>query len=129
MFGDVELRPQLPAASRWFEEAGHLHAIDLFNHEFWWEAHEAWESYWHAAPVGTAEHHALKGLIQFAAMLLKLELGDAHTAATLQNNALQNLEVANSHGLVRGSRCLGYDLVEIAGLVAAGARRLPAPTA
>jgi hypothetical protein len=129
MFGGVEMRPALPPANAWHCEAGHLHAIDLFNYKYWWEAHEAWESYWHSAPVGTAEHHALKALIQSAAVLLKLELGDPNTAATLRSNALQNLEVANSHGLVRGARCLGYDLVEIAGLVAASAPHLPAPRA
>ena len=27
----------------------YLYAIDLFNHGFYWEAHEAWEALWHAA--------------------------------------------------------------------------------
>src|SRR4029078_3777079 len=29
--------------------ATYLYAIDLFNHGFYWEAHEAWEALWHAA--------------------------------------------------------------------------------
>lgn len=129
MFGGVEMRPPLPAQNAWATETGHLHAIDLFNNKFWWEAHEAWESYWHSAPVGTAEHHALKGLIQFAALHLKIESADVATAATLQRNALQNLEVANGHGLVRGGRCLGFDLIEICALITAAAPHLPAPKA
>lgn len=133
MHGEVELRPQLPLPSAWPHELGHLHAVDLFNHGYWWEAHEAWESYWHAAAVGTPEHHTLQALIQFAALLLKLEAASTEAAEALRRNALMNLEAALSHPRTRGSPVLGFDLVHLATLASsatastAAATRLPAP--
>ncbi len=133
MHDSVELRPQLPLPDAWPRELGHLHAIDLFNHGYWWEAHEAWESYWHAAVVGTPEHHTLQALIQFAALLLKLESDSNQAAEALRSNALMNLEAALSHPRARGGRVLGFDLVHLATLASsatattAAQTRLPAP--
>ncbi|MER9560156.1 DUF309 domain-containing protein [Mesorhizobium sp. M0323] len=41
--------------------------IDLFNHGYYWEAHEAWESLWHAAKRSTQHRLFFKGLILLAA--------------------------------------------------------------
>jgi len=49
----------------------YLYAIDLFNHGFYWEAHEAWESLWHAAGRRGATADFLKGLIKLAAAGVK----------------------------------------------------------
>ena len=37
------------SAENWQENRSFLLAIDLFNHGYYWEAHEGWESLWHAA--------------------------------------------------------------------------------
>ena len=37
--------------------------MDLFNHGYYWEAHEAWEALWRSTRKGTAEHNLLHGLI------------------------------------------------------------------
>lgn len=54
----------------------YLDGVDLFNHGFYWEAHEMWESLWHAAgrsgPTGTW----LKGLIKLAAAGVKAREGN-----------------------------------------------------
>jgi hypothetical protein len=129
MHDSVELRPLLPPPDAWPHELGHLFAVDLFNHGYWWEAHEAWESYWHGATDGTPEHHTLQALIQFAALLLKLEAASHEAAEALRRNALMHLEAALSHPRTRGSRVLGFDLVDLATLVStASAPELPQVT-
>ncbi|WP_312037309.1 DUF309 domain-containing protein [Mesorhizobium caraganae] len=53
------------------EEALSSHAfrwgIDLFNHGYYWEAHEAWEPLWHAAKQSAQHRQFFKGLILLAA--------------------------------------------------------------
>jgi predicted metal-dependent hydrolase len=53
----------------------YLYAIDLFNHGFYWEAHEEWESLWHAAGRSGPTADFLKGLIKLAAAGVKLREG------------------------------------------------------
>jgi len=58
----------------------YLWGIDLFNHRYWWEAHEVWEGQWHQSPDRDTRDH-LQSLIQASAYLLKQHLG--HTAAAV----------------------------------------------
>lgn len=55
----------LPAAGRPLLD-GLLWGIDLFNHGYFWEAHEAWEGLWHASGRRGAEADFFKALIQLA---------------------------------------------------------------
>jgi hypothetical protein len=57
--------------------ASYLYAIDLFNHGFYWEAHEAWEALWHAAGRRGPTADFLKGLIKLAAAGVKTREGRA----------------------------------------------------
>ena len=52
-----------------------LHALDLFNEGFSWEAHEAWEQFWHALGRTTAEARLVQGLIHLAAAAVKVREG------------------------------------------------------
>ena len=54
----------------------YLYAVDLFNHGYYWEAHEAWESLWHAAGRQGQEADFLKGLIKLAAAGVKAREGN-----------------------------------------------------
>lgn len=56
--------PLDPDAFRW--------GVDLFNHGYYWEAHEAWEPLWRAAEPRGSRRHILKGLILLAAAGVKL---------------------------------------------------------
>jgi hypothetical protein len=38
--------PELPDPEDWRACGDYLYGIDLFNHGFYWEAHEAWEGLW-----------------------------------------------------------------------------------
>ncbi|WP_245266715.1 DUF309 domain-containing protein [Mesorhizobium sp. LNHC252B00] len=49
--------------------------IDLFNHGYYWEAHEAWEALWHAAKQSAQHRLFFKGLILLAAAGVKIREG------------------------------------------------------
>ena len=55
--------------------------IDLFNHGYYWEAHEAWEPLWHAAKQSTQHRQFFKGLILLAAAGVKIREGKWVAAA------------------------------------------------
>lgn len=59
----------LAGNSRW------LYALDLFNAGFYWEAHEAWESFWHAFGRTSPEARFIQGLIHLAAAAVKIREG------------------------------------------------------
>ena len=52
-----------------------LHAIDLFNAGYSWEAHESWEGFWHALGRTTHEARIVQGLIRLAAACVKIREG------------------------------------------------------
>lgn len=45
---------------------------DLFNHGYYWEAHEAWEGLWRQAEHGSALRTLLKGLVLLSAAGVKI---------------------------------------------------------
>jgi predicted metal-dependent hydrolase len=106
--------PPFRAAERWRENRAYLRGLDLFNRGWWWEAHEAWESYWHVVEGRDAVQHDLfKALIQLAACALQRERGSDPGAARLLFSAVRLLE-----GLQRetgGARLCGLDLDRLVG--------------
>jgi hypothetical protein len=48
---------------------------DLFNHGYYWEAHEAWEGLWQIANRGSPLRAFLKGLILLSATGVKIREG------------------------------------------------------
>src|SRR5262245_59054964 len=69
----------------------YLYGIDLFNHGYWWEAHEVFEAFWRAAGRGTPLGDLLQGLIQAAAALLKDVVGSRAAAQSLGRSASMKL--------------------------------------
>lgn len=71
--------PELPPLDpgRWRESRAYLHGIDLFNHGYYWEAHEVWEGLWVAAGRTGSTADFLKGLIKLAAAGVKVRQGQA----------------------------------------------------
>jgi len=67
----------------------YLYGIDLFNHRYWWEAHEALEQCWVAAGRTTATGLFLQGLIQIAVACLKYEQGFTDVAWRMAAEGLQ----------------------------------------
>ncbi len=62
-------------ADQWQTAPMYLWGCDLFNAGFYWEAHEAWESVWHAVGRKGASADFLKGLIKLAAAGVKAREG------------------------------------------------------
>jgi hypothetical protein len=87
-----------------------LYGVDLFNHCYFWEAHEAWEGLWAAVPRGVPVGLMLQGLIQLAAALLKTHTRALVGAGALSTAGLEKLRRAAA----AGSRLLGLDLGEVA---------------
>lgn len=50
------------------------HGVDLFNHGYFWEAHEAWEEPWQVERRDSAHRLYLQGLIRLAAAALKYRI-------------------------------------------------------
>ncbi len=72
-------RPPAPASrpdpDAWPSCVAYLRGIDLFNHGYYWEAHEAWESLWHACGRAGPLADFFKALIQLAVAGVKLREG------------------------------------------------------
>ena len=82
------------APDDWTRCKPYLYGIDLFNHGYFWEAHEAWETVWLAA--GGRETSCglfVQGLIQLAAAQLKRVIGSQGAAESLTAAACAKLAV------------------------------------
>jgi hypothetical protein len=77
MYGQEKLHPAPLDPGRWIESDEYRYGVDLFNHGFYWEAHESWESLWLAAGRRGPTGIWLKALIKLAAALVKLREGSA----------------------------------------------------
>ena len=75
-FGIEPDAPQPPDPQRWSTCHAYLYGIDLFNHGYYWEAHEAWEGLWRACGRRGPGAAFFKALIGFAATGLKLRAGN-----------------------------------------------------
>jgi predicted metal-dependent hydrolase len=75
----------------WRDNEDYLYGVDLFNAEYWWEAHEAWERLWHLEPSGEPVALLLQGLIQLAAARLKESQDELRGAEKLTRAALEKL--------------------------------------
>jgi len=81
-------RPRLDGPDPW------NWGIDLFNHGYYWEAHEVWEALWVAAGKSTPEGLAVRGLIQAAAACLKSQQGNRRGVNILSARAIATLKAS-----------------------------------
>jgi hypothetical protein len=88
--------------------------IDLFNHGYYWEAHEAWDPLWQAANRSTPHRLLFKGLILLAAAGVKIREGK-QVAAT--RHAMTELEISPNctRRCWRGGRLIGQADTIVAG--------------
>ena len=70
----------------------YLFGIDLFNHEYWWEAHEALEAVWVAAGRRTKTGLFIQGLSQIAVAHLKWFQGFYDTARHMSSEGLGKMK-------------------------------------
>lgn len=76
---------------RWQEQEEYLYGADLYNHGYWWEAHEAWEGLWKAIPREDAAHRFIRGLIQAGACYLQMHQRKWEGARRLRAEAIGHL--------------------------------------
>jgi hypothetical protein len=114
MHGHTQVTPTALDPQHWHENKTFLYAVDLFNHGYYWEAHEVWESLWHAAGHHGQMADFLKGLIKLAAAGVKqLEKNPAGVSRHLAGSVtiLQN---------VGEPKYCGIDLKELSLEIVAG---------
>ena len=80
---------------KWRSCEEYLYGIDLFNHGYWWEAHEALEAVWVAAGRRTNTGLFVKGLIQVAVAHLKKFQGFHDVATRMAQAGLQKMMPVN----------------------------------
>ncbi len=90
-------RPARPvqrcAPAAWRRCRPYLRGCDLFNHGYWWEAHEAWEPLWRGCLRHSVQAHYLQALIQAANALLKRRMGRERAVRRLRRAVDQHLAV------------------------------------
>lgn len=110
-YARFESPPPAPAPEEWRNSPRYLEGIDLFNHGYFWEAHEAWESLWLACGRRGPIADMLKGLIHLAAAGVKLREG---VPAGVQSHAHRAAELFTLVAQKQGwERCLGLTLAEL----------------
>lgn len=95
----------------WEQLEAWRYGVDLFNHFYFWEAHEAWEGLWASAERGSGASLLLQGLIQIAAALLKVHVGAIVGARRLSEQGLQKLHAAVAIDPV----LMGVDIADLHG--------------
>jgi hypothetical protein len=97
---------------KWRENRAYLRGLDLFNHGYYWEAHEVWESLWHACGRQGATAGFLKGLIQLAAAGVKVREG---RLAGVRSHAHRARELFDQAASEVGTPLLGLSLPNLIG--------------
>jgi hypothetical protein len=108
-YGQSHPIPPALNAERWAESADYLFGIDLFNHGYYWEAHEVWEGLWHACGRSGRIGDMLKGLIQLTAAGVKVRQRMPRGVAGLGEGAAQLFERV----LEASRRFLGLDVEQL----------------
>ena len=103
---NTERMPYL-AAEHWRDNAAYLWGVDLFNHGYAWEAHEAWEGLWRAAKHDDTQATFVQGLIQCAAARVKACMGDREAAQRLLGRGLARLSRVHAR---QGDGYMGLEL-------------------
>ena len=83
---------------KWFENEAYVYGIDLFNHGFFYEAHEVWEALWMKVDRETVQGKFLKALIQLAASRLKTLMGEAKPPERLSLKARELFQIVLNSG-------------------------------
>lgn len=91
-----------------------LWAVDLFNHGYWWECHEALEGLWHAAGRSTPAARFVQSLVHLSAALLNRHRGHEEAARRQAARAVRGLRAARAMGPV----VMGLDVEDLAADVA-----------
>ena len=96
------------APQDWAKSTDYLYGCDLYNHAYWWEAHEAWEGLWQLTEKEGIQGRFLKGLIQMSACHLKRFLGHSGGVERLSQGSVGYLRQVLER--MQGESYMGTDL-------------------
>lgn len=106
--GEPRVEEPHPGAERdWQRHPAYLWGVDLYNHGYPWEAHEAWEALWRRAPAGSVARLMLQALIQCAATVVHARDGRPAGVAAVGARAIERLDRVIARA---GPRFLGVDV-------------------
>ena len=91
----------------------YLLGFDMFNHGFYWEAHEAWEALWQAIEREGWRAKFLKGLIKLAASGVKARQGSQPGVKNLADGAIKEFKAVESRIQNDCGNYMGLDLKEL----------------
>jgi predicted metal-dependent hydrolase len=111
---------------QWHSCRQYLYGLDLFNHGYYWEAHEAWEELWHTAGRRGVTASFLKGLIKLAAAGVKVREGKPQGVVNHASRAAELFEHVRQQEGVEQSRFMGLDLQQLIRAAHGVAERPPA---
>lgn len=120
-FGCPEPSPAPCRPEEWFQSEDYRFGIDLYNFAYWWECHEVFEGFWHAAGRKTEQGQFFQALIHLAAANLK---------RFTHHPAAERSLLGKSTRLFSGlpDRYMGIDLAELRNSLTAALRQgLPHP--
>lgn len=121
-FGHDEEAVTRIAPAAWRQSPAYLFGVDLYNHGYLWEAHEAWEGLWHVSKPDRIQALFLQGLIQCAAAWLKIPMQQPQGVARLSALGLEKLGEVERAG---GARYMGLALPPFRAAVAEFAAGAP----
>jgi len=84
--------PLADTGEDWLSNDTYLRGIELFDHGYYWEAHEAWEDLWNAAGRDGPIAELLSGLIKLAAAAIKLRQANPESANRLATQAANRFD-------------------------------------
>ncbi len=116
LYGQEKPRPEPLDPERWSESEAYRYGVDLFNHGFYWEAHETWESLWLAAGRRGPTAHWLKALIKLSAGIVKLREGSSVGALRHALRVQQLLAELPEAAAVASPRYCGVEIAVVAEL-------------
>jgi len=113
MVGCQHVVPAALIPQTWQNSTEYLFGVDLFNHAYYWESHEAWESLWHVAGRTGPVAVFLKGLIKLAAAGVKSREGvprgvSRHAARATELFSIVAVDISDSR-----PRYCGIDLSDL----------------
>jgi len=110
-FGQPPDDPPPVDPARWDQSRSFLLGCDLFNHGYYWEAHESWEAVWKACGRRGTTADFLKGLIKLAAAGVKAREG--RPAGIVRHGARAAQLFRGVRDQIGGTKYLGLDVGEL----------------
>lgn len=124
-YGKAEEKLTYVPPEDWKNNQAYLYGVDLFNHGYFWEAHEAWEGIWLTTKKFDAYGQFLQSLIQFSAAMLKLYGGSRKGFDKLYGEAWRRMEFVLKE--IKSDPWMGLNIKNWINQLKAFSKKVPEP--